>query len=265
MKKLFALIAAAFVTVSGFALEAKVLSVTGKVEVKKENTWVALSKGDILQKGQMISTGFKAKAVLQIAGSKLTVNQLTRLTIEQLVSNEKKDETQVYIESGNVDADVASQSGKRVGFKVRSPVATASVRGTSFHATANGKIKTYRGMVSKSQSESHGPAISESEQPTETPDANTKTTAFTSTTELGKKGTPVFAGWESTTDSITMKTTTPYAEKTAAAGLDRTTGSLLTCETINTNPSATATAIGGNSAKAKSGTLIMDIQFETNN
>lgn len=144
-----------------WALEGKVVSVEGKVEVQDGSIWVELDEGDTIEKGAVISTGFKSKAVIEVKGSKFTLGPLTRLTVEDLVSSDDKDSTQVFIDSGTIAADVNGADGKRVGFKVRSPIATASVRGTGFKMSSSGKLAVTSGLVSFGPAESSEPEIAE--------------------------------------------------------------------------------------------------------
>ena len=86
MKKIPALV---FVSVSLFsvnALTATVVSVKGKVEIQEAGMWIDLQKGDVLEKGTVISTGFNSSAVLSVSNSSINLGPLTRVTIENLVS-----------------------------------------------------------------------------------------------------------------------------------------------------------------------------------
>ena len=130
-KTILAFVFALAAVISANALDATVLSVKGKVEVQKGEEWVPVKAGDIISKGSVISTGFKSEAVIKVKESKFTLSPLTRITIEKLSSTKAKDNTQLYLDSGSVGFDVKKSENKKVGFKVRSPAATASVRGTS--------------------------------------------------------------------------------------------------------------------------------------
>ena len=180
------------------ALEAKVVSVTGKVEQQRGASWVAVNTGDVLQKGAVISTGFNSEATLDINGTKLKVGALTRMTIEQLADNASKDETQVFIDSGKVQADVSHTENRRNSFKVRSPVATASVRGTNIEMYASGPFSVFEGMADYGPAESLVAEILDamteggSQLPYSIP------TVFTSALAVGGSyGTPIYAGWSS--------------------------------------------------------------------
>src|SRR5574344_747731 len=145
-RTIIAAVLAAITVFSASALEAKVISVKGKVEVQKGSNWVAVKEGDTIQKGAVISTGFKSEAVLKVKESTFTLSPLTRITIEQLSETSTKDDTQMYLDSGNVAFDVKKSENKRVGFKVRSPAATASVRGTSGVCGVS-SLRVFTGLV----------------------------------------------------------------------------------------------------------------------
>ena len=221
MKKIFLQALVCILSVNAFALNAEVLSTIGKVEVMQGDSWVKLNEGDTIETGALVSTGFKSEAKLKVAGSEFILGPLTRITVEELVSSSKKDNTQLFLDSGSVDATVNSEDGKRVGFKVRSPVATASVRGTQFRIKANGKVSTKKGLVHKGRAESKRAEIlsvpaenSESENESIKDENKNKRGVFSSVNQKGDTfGTPVYAGWSSRTDWITGRSTSPYSEK----------------------------------------------------
>lgn len=135
MKKSKQILAILFVLVAfvsmAFSLDAKVIDARGKVEVQQGDSWVALKAGDTLDPGAVVSTGFKSEAVLQIGKSVVNVKALTRLTVEQLYEKNGDHSSSVYLDAGAIAADVKPAENKRVGFTVKTPAATASVRGTS--------------------------------------------------------------------------------------------------------------------------------------
>ena len=219
MKKIFkALLTAALAltlafvaSASAFALEATVLSTSGKVEIQRGNSWVPLAKGDVVYGGAVISTGFKSSCDLNIQGAKVQLGPLTRVTIEKLVSTSSKNETSLYLDSGKLDATVNKADGKRTGFKVSTPVATASVRGTSFSISADGKVSTTQGMVAKMPSDSKTPQITDT--PSDYTPAEGETSAFTSVKDIsGGMGIPVYEGESSSTDAATGLPVYPQKE-----------------------------------------------------
>lgn len=135
MKKIvFAIIAmAALTTVSLTALEGEVVAVNGKVEYQGTGgAWKELRTGEAVTSGTMISTGFKSNATIKLGASILTVKPLTRMTLTALAEKDDVVDTELYLEVGTIKAEVNSFKNKRNGFTVKSPVATASVRGTVF-------------------------------------------------------------------------------------------------------------------------------------
>ena len=115
-------------------------SVVGKVEVQVNESWVQVKNGDILSSGSVISTGFKSTAVLYIGESLIEVRALTRLTIEEIREQNQNYNTTMFLDAGSIKADIKKSENKRVGFKVRTTVATASVRGTSGEIYSDGTL-----------------------------------------------------------------------------------------------------------------------------
>ena len=135
VKKLIAslvMAAAAITAASASNIQATVLSTKGKTEVMKGTSWTPLKIGSIIEKGDVIQTGFKSELILKIKNTTVTVSPLSRITIEQLASKGNKDETRLFLDTGSLKSDVKKTEDRRV---VRSPVATASVRGTIFGVT----------------------------------------------------------------------------------------------------------------------------------
>jgi hypothetical protein len=118
-----------------FAQEARIRELHGTVEVKEpgESVWSPAYSGQTLKPGTHISTGFKSGAVIMINGSALTVHALTRLSLEELVQSAGSGKAEINLRAGRVRANVnPPPAGGSVSFVVKSPTATASVRGTVF-------------------------------------------------------------------------------------------------------------------------------------
>lgn len=215
--KILAAALTAFISLqAAAALEATVTSTNGKVQLQKGSSWVDLRTGDKVSGGAVISTGFNSSAKLNIEGSSVELGPLTRVTIEKLVSTSTKNESSLYLDSGKVSADVSKSSDKRTGFKVSTPVATASVRGTSFTIFADGRLHTHEGLVAKGLPESSAPKISD--EPSSYEPAQGDTNAFTSVKDVsGSYGIPVYAGQISSTDSSTGLPTPPQRELAKSA------------------------------------------------
>ena len=260
----------AFAVFAGFsasALEAKFVSIEGKVEILEGGMWIPVEEGDIIQeRGAVISTGFKSNAVVSVKGTNFTLGPLTRITIENMVAMENKDSTQIYIDSGSLKANVSSSDGRKVGFKVRSAVATASVRGTEFKVTSSGRLSVTQGLVSFGGPEASSAEVAKSEDnstdvaPSEESNAGTvasanetsdgnvaaeehpESTPFTSSAEVGEKnGVPVFAGQDSKSDVTASRTSNPHAEKVAAVsgkGLENESMGMNLINTTSVEPGA---------------------------
>ena len=114
---------------------ASIREMTGSVELKKPGSanWIPAKSGDTLEKDTVISTGFKSTAILAVGNSTLTVRPLTRLNLESLLAGQDNSETiNIGLRTGRIQVDVKPPAGSRTEFTVSTPVATASVRGTSF-------------------------------------------------------------------------------------------------------------------------------------
>jgi len=114
--------------------QARVVSFNGRVEVRDSAAaaWRAVESGMQLPLGATISTGFGAEAQLEIGPATLDVRPLSRLTLEELVEREGLVQSDIFLQVGRVRAEVRSTAGRQSEFRMRSPVATAAVRGTSF-------------------------------------------------------------------------------------------------------------------------------------
>jgi hypothetical protein len=112
---------------------AVVQSFSGKVEFQPAGgSWTAVSTGQTIPEGATISTGFRSEAVLRIGDSTLEVQPLTRMRIDELAEREGTVKTDLYLRVGRVKAEVRRTGGLQQEFRLRSPVSTAAVRGTSF-------------------------------------------------------------------------------------------------------------------------------------
>jgi hypothetical protein len=125
----FVIVSAVFVT----AQEAVFSEINGKVEYQLAGgEWQSAKLGDKVGKGSMVSTGFKSSAVLKVDATSISLKPITRLSLEELLKTQGGTSTQLFLLAGRVKADVPPQPGQTTDFRVNSPTATASVRGTSF-------------------------------------------------------------------------------------------------------------------------------------
>ena len=134
--------------------EARFIQLSGTVEVKASGApWQTASVGTVIGRNTIVSTGIRSTAVLSLGANTLTVSPLTMLTLEELIQRDGVEETTLFLRTGRIKADVTAPTGVQSEFTVRSPVTTASVRGTSF--TFDGRrISVHSGIVSLSGSSS---------------------------------------------------------------------------------------------------------------
>ena len=131
---------------------AKAVFVTGDVTVKHGETAVPLKPGDTVQKGDVIVTGEKSFASLQVKElGVIKINGNTRCTLAGISS---VGATEVYLEEGSVYSSLKKLS-KDQTYKVKTRTYTASVRGTEF-LTSSGKtgssVKVLDGVVNVASS-----------------------------------------------------------------------------------------------------------------
>ena len=132
MKKLFIIltICAAFMFTYGIAYSAiTVESVKGEAAVKAGNQWNQLQQGQTLAEGSKISTGVNSTAVLKINNVTLTIKPMTMMKIFKN-SAKKEVGTHIGLKFGNLNAKVQKIGKLKTNFKISTPVATSSVRGT---------------------------------------------------------------------------------------------------------------------------------------
>jgi hypothetical protein len=114
--------------------EGYIRDVVGTVELTGPGGggWTAARTGQSVTKDTVISTGFKSTAQIALGNSTVTVRPLTRLSFEEILNIQGNETVSLSLRSGRIRADVTAPAGGRTDFTVRSPIATASVRGTSF-------------------------------------------------------------------------------------------------------------------------------------
>ena len=179
-KALVSAVAALMVAWSASAFEATVVSTKGKVEVLKGSDWQALAEGATISKGDVIQTGFKSELVLKVKESLVTVSPLSRLTVEQLAEKASQDSTRLFLDTGSLKSDVKKSENRRTEFTVRSPVATASVRGTVLtveNKFGSTDVTTHEGVVAVWKGTNEATMSTDSEDSEETAPTGTGNSA----------------------------------------------------------------------------------------
>lgn len=110
--------------------EIRVISVKGTAAYKAGGQWVPLQAGAALTAGTKVSTGVRSTAVIKINNHTVTVNPLTIMKISESRDDATSSNTRIGLRRGSVHAKVARNSRIKTVFKVSTPVATSSVRGT---------------------------------------------------------------------------------------------------------------------------------------
>ncbi len=135
MKRLLAIAILILMAVASWGQDAGAVlkEFSGKVEVMLPGgAWKPAVKGMAIPRNASVSTGFKSLAVLALGSSSLTVKPLTKLTLEEIAKASGNETITLYLNAGRVSAKVAPPAGGSTDFSVKSPSATASVRGTEF-------------------------------------------------------------------------------------------------------------------------------------
>ncbi len=148
MKKTFILLTFGLVLVGFLAAQnATVTDFSGKVEYRLgAGSWQAVRGGLSIPLNATISTGFNARATLDVAGSTIQVEQLTRLTIEELADDGSTVSTGVFVPVGRVRATVTTPAERSSDFRLRTAQSTAAVRGTEFE-TNGWQLSVSEGVV----------------------------------------------------------------------------------------------------------------------
>jgi hypothetical protein len=149
MRKITGVLMLLLITSAVAFAQAEFTAVNGKVEVRPggSGSWQAAQVGMTVRTDTLISTGFNASAEIEVSGSTVEVQQLTRMAFEEIVAESDDVQTSVSLNVGRVRAEVRSTEGRSQNFEVRSPVSTASVRGTTFEMGV-GILETIEGAVS---------------------------------------------------------------------------------------------------------------------
>jgi hypothetical protein len=132
MKKVISLIIAIFFLGTGslFA-EIKVLRVNGTVSYKTGKSWSPLRAGMVLPEGARVSTGAGSTAEISLNALNHTITVKPYTVIQVFSSTDSKESnTNVGLKRGNVVIKVPKDKKVKTVFKVTTPIATSSVRGT---------------------------------------------------------------------------------------------------------------------------------------
>ncbi len=154
MKRIVIILLLISVALAVSAAEVTVISVSGNVEIKEPGgAWAAAATGQVVSTRSMISTGFGSRAKLSAGGMELTLQSLTRVSIDSLIEDGDTTRTALSLQSGRIRATrppVTRSTRRSIDFRVSTPVATAAVRGTDILQSPD-KLITLEGMAELSQ------------------------------------------------------------------------------------------------------------------
>lgn len=244
-----------------FAVDAEVVSVVGKAQVKQGASWSDISQGMSLPQGAEIQTGFKSTLVLKIKGSLVTVNAMSRISLDELSESGGKDNTNLSLKIGSLKSNVKKVEDRRTGFTVRGPAATASVRGTEFTYVAGykganisaseGVVAVWKGDSSDSKADEDGSSSESAQTPENISDGTAGAGAFTIT--VGQ------------TASFT-ETGTRDAQANARLNSDSMGGAVASAsssEAVTTTSSSTSRSESSKESSAKYGTVVVTVTFQS--
>jgi hypothetical protein len=145
-----------------FAQNGTIKEMSGTVELKAPGAsdFMPAKAGDKVSRQTVVSTGFKSTALIEVGGAVLTVRPLTRLTLTEISASMNQETLNLNLQTGRVRVEVNPPAGGKAVMSVKSPIATASVRGTSFDFDTRG-IYVTRGKVSFQGNRGAGVLVSE--------------------------------------------------------------------------------------------------------
>jgi hypothetical protein len=131
--------------------ETTVTSVKGQAKYKTGNQWANLTAGMKLAQGTKISTGVNSTVLLNINGDELTIKQMTMIKIEESSLSTTETKTTIGLKRGGLNARISKLKTLKTSFKISTPVATSSVRGTwedySFGPGMGASVKVLEGEI----------------------------------------------------------------------------------------------------------------------
>ncbi len=107
-----------------------VVSVKGTAAYKQGRNWVPLTAKMKLNDGVRVSTGVRSTVVLDLDGNSVTIKPLTMMKVYENSLKAGTRQTKIGLKRGSLRASITRGTRVKTVFKVATPVATSSVRGT---------------------------------------------------------------------------------------------------------------------------------------
>jgi hypothetical protein len=144
MKKLFVLTMFLTAALGLFAQQGSIRNMAGTVELKPAGAaaFVTAKIGDQVAAKTIISTGFKSTAIITVGSTTIAIQALTRMSLTEIIQAQGTEKVDIQLQSGRVRVEVRPPVGTRADTSVKTPSATASVRGTIFEMDTFGLTVT---------------------------------------------------------------------------------------------------------------------------
>ncbi len=118
------------VAVAGASAQITVKAVKGNVAFKKGSAWQKLEKGMSLPEGVAILSASGSFALLDLNGHSVTINPSSSIKVYSHGVSDGKSQSHLGVKHGSVKVKIKKMAAVKTSFKVSTPVATSSVRGT---------------------------------------------------------------------------------------------------------------------------------------
>lgn len=110
--------------------DVRVIDISGTAAYKDQRQWKAMKKGQTLKEGTKISTGARSSVQLKIDNATVTIRQLSMVRINRNLVTGGSTSTNLGLRYGKINARIDRIKKLRTDFRISTPVATSSVRGS---------------------------------------------------------------------------------------------------------------------------------------
>ncbi|KYK24163.1 hypothetical protein AYK25_06320 [Thermoplasmatales archaeon SM1-50] len=129
-------------TQSPSLIKAQLVIDTGTVQVRhSDGAWVSANNGMLLNQNDVVKTGDNTSAsIILFESSILRLDSNTEVTLQEIIQQAETTDVKIWQDEGRTWNTISRISGID-SYEIQTPVAVASVRGTSFyvHVWSNGK------------------------------------------------------------------------------------------------------------------------------
>src|SRR3989344_4476975 len=105
----------------------------GEVQIKTTNDWTQAQNGMEILKNTVIKTGSNSKAsIIFFTNNIIRLDENTEISINELISKTNLNKVSITQNIGQTWTKIIKLSGVETDYKIQTPTAIASVRGTAF-------------------------------------------------------------------------------------------------------------------------------------